>query len=157
MMEGSGLSQGKNRITAKIRGYLMVVAIIVSLMTLGTPVIAGGDQGGTPTQLVVTYETNGGSTIAPQLVSASGGKLVFQYTPVKECFSFAGWYYDSALTQAYSGSDLITRNLTLYAKWLTVRATPRRLRPKPWKAASSMIANGAPSPATAGCRSILAP
>jgi uncharacterized repeat protein (TIGR02543 family) len=117
MMEGSGLSQGKNRITAKIRGYLMVVAIIVSLMTLGTPVIAGGDQGGTPTQLVVTYETNGGSTIAPQLVSASGGKLVFQYTPVKECFSFAGWYYDSALTQAYSGSDLITRNLTLYAKW----------------------------------------
>ncbi|WP_342420524.1 discoidin domain-containing protein [Paenibacillus sp. FSL E2-0178] len=95
----------------------MVVAIIVSLMTLGTPVIAGGDQGGTPTQLVVTYETNGGSTIAPQLVSASGGKLVFQYTPVKECFSFAGWYYDSALTQAYSGSDLITRNLTLYAKW----------------------------------------
>ncbi|KHL96206.1 hypothetical protein QW71_08280 [Paenibacillus sp. IHB B 3415] len=95
----------------------MVIAIIVSLMTLGAPAIAGGDQGGNPTQLVVTYETNGGSTIAPQLVSASGGKLVFQYTPVKECYSFAGWYYDSALTQAYNGSDLITRNLTLYAKW----------------------------------------
>lgn len=48
MMEGSGISEGKKRIRAKIRGYLMVVAIIVSLMTLGTPVIAGGDQGGLP-------------------------------------------------------------------------------------------------------------
>jgi hypothetical protein len=59
----------------------MAVAIIVSLMTFGAPAIAGGDQGGTPTQLVVTYDTNGGSTISPQLVSASGGRVVFQYTP----------------------------------------------------------------------------
>ena len=117
MMEGSGRSQAKKRITAKIRGYLVVVAIIVSLMTLGATAIAGGDQGGTPTQLVVTYDTNGGSTISPQLVSASGGKVVFQYIPVKECYSFEGWYYDSALTQAYNWSDLITRDLTLYAKW----------------------------------------
>ncbi|MFX3631754.1 MAG: discoidin domain-containing protein [Candidatus Pristimantibacillus sp.] len=115
-MEGSGLSQGKKRITANIRGYLMVAAIIVSLMTLGVPAIAGGDQGGTPTQLVVTYETNGGSTIAPGFVW-SGGTLLFQPTPVKECCNFEGWYYDSALTQAYNWLDPITRDLTLYAKW----------------------------------------
>lgn len=95
-----------------------MIAIIVSVMTLGAPAIAGGDQGGSPNQLVVTYETNGGSAISPQLVSASGGKVVFQYTPVKECYSFEGWYYDSALTQAYKESDLITRDLTLYANWV---------------------------------------
>ncbi|NQX46567.1 discoidin domain-containing protein [Paenibacillus tritici] len=96
----------------------MVIAIIVSVMALGAPAIAGGDEGGNPKQLVVTYETNGGSAVSPQLVPASGGKVVFQHTPVKECYSFEGWYYDSALTQAYMGSDLITRDLTLYAKWV---------------------------------------
>ncbi|WP_167549591.1 discoidin domain-containing protein [Paenibacillus borealis] len=100
----------------------MVIVIIVSLMAIGAPAIAGGDQGGNPTQLVVTYDTNGGSAIAPQFVSASGGRVMFQYTPVKECYSFEGWYYDIALTQAYTGSDLITRDLTLYAKWVATGA-----------------------------------
>ncbi|OMF94694.1 discoidin domain-containing protein [Paenibacillus sp. FSL R7-0273] len=95
----------------------MTVAIIVSLMISGAPAIAGGDQGGGPIQLVVTYDTNGGSTIAPQHVAGSGGRVLFQATPVKECYSFEGWYYDSALTQAYIWSDLITTDVTLYAKW----------------------------------------
>ena len=43
--------------------------------------------------------------------------MVFQHTPSKACYSFAGWFYDSALTQAYQASDPINRNLTLYAKW----------------------------------------
>ncbi|MEK4509178.1 discoidin domain-containing protein [Paenibacillus sp. FSL K6-2524] len=115
MMEGSGLSRGKKRIKARIRGHLMVAAIIVSLLTFGSSSFAGGDQGG-DTQEVVTYNTNGGSTIPPDFVSP-GGKVVFQQTPVKECYSFEGWFYDSALTQAYNTSDSINNDLTLYAKW----------------------------------------
>ncbi|QNK56923.1 discoidin domain-containing protein [Paenibacillus sp. PAMC21692] len=99
----------------------MALAIIVSLMTVGAPALAGLDIGGPPTHVVVSYETNGGSTIDFDHVS-SGGKLVFQRTPVKDCYSFAGWYYDSALTQAYNASDQITRNLTLYAKWTATSA-----------------------------------
>jgi len=116
MMERSRISQGKKRITAKIRGFFMAVTLVVSLMTIGSPAFAGGDPGVITTQLVVTYETNGGSAIAPEFVS-SGGTVLFQHTPVKECYSFQGWYYDIALTQAYKGSDPITKNLTLYAKW----------------------------------------
>lgn len=93
----------------------MGVAIIFSLMTIGSPAFAGSDQAN-PIQLVVSYDSNGGSTIAPQFVS-SGGTVVFQNTPMKECYNFEGWYYDSALTQAYKGSDPIASSLTLYAKW----------------------------------------
>ncbi|WP_220138873.1 discoidin domain-containing protein [Paenibacillus anseongensis] len=95
----------------------MVVVIIISLMTVGAPVFAGGDPGYVPSQLVVSYNSNGGSTISPEFVSPGGGTVLFQHTPVKECYSFEGWFYDSALTQAYKSTDRITRDLTLYAKW----------------------------------------
>ncbi|WP_235959527.1 discoidin domain-containing protein [Paenibacillus silvestris] len=94
----------------------MVVTIIISLMATGAPVLAGGDPGFIP-PLVVTYDSNGGSTVPPEFVSSSGGTVFFQHTPVKDCYSFEGWFYDSALTQAYKSSDRITRSLTLYAKW----------------------------------------
>ncbi|QHW32259.1 hypothetical protein GZH47_16575 [Paenibacillus rhizovicinus] len=67
-------------------------------------------------QVVVAYDTNGGSPLPTQAVEI-GGTVTFQNIPVKECYSFAGWFYDSALTQAYKASDLINKNLTLYAKW----------------------------------------
>ncbi|WP_227872179.1 discoidin domain-containing protein [Paenibacillus albus] len=100
----------------------MLVAIIVSLMSFGSPSFAGLDEGNVVTQLVVSYNTNGGSTIAPEFVSP-GGKVIFQHTPVKECYSFAGWYYDSALTNPYNASDSIGGNITLYAKWSAASAT----------------------------------
>ncbi|WP_342476476.1 discoidin domain-containing protein [Paenibacillus sp. FSL H7-0350] len=115
MMEGSGFSRGRKRIIPRVRGLLMAAAIIVSLLTFGSSSFAGGDEGG-PAQEVVTYNTNGGSTIAPSFVSP-GGTVFFQQIPVKQCYSFEGWFYDSALTQAYNTSDLINNDLTLYAKW----------------------------------------
>ena len=122
-MEGSGLRKGSKRIAIKI-GLTIVVAIILSLMTAGVSAYAGLDDGTVPGQLVVTYETNGGSVIPPQFVS-SGGKLLFQSIPAKECFIFQGWYYDSALTQRYNPSDAITRSLTLYAKWVASTTNPQ--------------------------------
>ncbi|MNI03262.1 F5/8 type C domain protein [compost metagenome] len=119
-MEGLGLSRGKKRMIARIRGHLMVAAIIVSLLTFGSSSFAGLDQEGN-TQRVVTYNTNGGSTIPSDFVSP-GGTVFFQKIPVKECYSFEGWFYDSALTQAYNTSDSIKNDLMLYAKWVATSA-----------------------------------
>ncbi|MCG7408338.1 discoidin domain-containing protein [Paenibacillus sp. ACRRX] len=98
----------------------MVVALLVSLMAFGSSSFAGGDKGG-DSQKVVTYNTNGGSTIPPEFVSP-GDTVYFQQTPVKECYSFKGWFYDSALTRAYLASDPINSSLTLYAKWVASSA-----------------------------------
>jgi uncharacterized repeat protein (TIGR02543 family) len=118
MMEGSGLSRGKKRMIARIRGHLIVAVIIVSLMTFGSSSFAGLDVGGPSNQLVVTYDANGGSKVYQMYVSPGDTlALDFQQTPVKECYNFDGWFYDIALTQAYNASDSINKNLTLYAKW----------------------------------------
>ncbi|MGO4547780.1 discoidin domain-containing protein [Paenibacillus sp. 2TAB23] len=116
-MEGSALRKGSKRITAKTRGFIIALAIILSLITAGVPAYAGLDDGSVSPSLVVTYNTNGGSVVPPEFVK-SGGTVFFQSMPTKECFNFEGWYYDSALTQRYNASAAITKNITLYAKWV---------------------------------------
>ena len=65
----------------------------------------------------VTFETNGGSTIAPQIV-VSGGKATTPTAPTKTDHTFDGWYSDSNLTTPYDfNSGTITAATTIYAKW----------------------------------------
>ena len=77
---------------------------------------SGGD---TPTQQTtkyeVTFETNGGSSITKQNVES--GKTISTVSTTKSGCSFAGWYTDASLTQAFDVSTAITGNLKLYAKW----------------------------------------
>ena len=70
----------------------------------------------------VTFETNGGSAVAPQTV-IEGGTVSVPAPPTKSGYSFAGWYTDPGLTQAYDFSAPVTASFTLYAKW-TEAAVP---------------------------------
>lgn len=65
----------------------------------------------------ITFETNGGSTIAA--ISGSYGDAVnAPADPTKTGYTFAGWYSDSALTTAATvPTTLPATALTLYAKW----------------------------------------
>ena len=40
--------------------------------------------------------------------------------PTKEGYTFAGWYTDTACTGEYDFSGVVTKNITLYAKWIEV-------------------------------------
>ena len=64
----------------------------------------------------VSFETNGGSAVPAQTV-VEGGTVTIPTPPTKAGYSFAGWYRDAALTQAYSFSAPVTASFTLYAKW----------------------------------------
>ena len=65
----------------------------------------------------VTFETNGGSSIAAKTVKY-GATVGSVSTPTKDYHDFAGWYKDSGLTQAFNiNQDEITGPTTLYAKW----------------------------------------
>ncbi|ANY67551.1 hypothetical protein BBD42_14520 [Paenibacillus sp. BIHB 4019] len=64
----------------------------------------------------VTFNRNGGTTVPGQTVL--GGDMAIE--PVgftREGHTFAGWYSDSALTNAYNFTDPVVRNISLYAKW----------------------------------------
>ncbi|MBE7029980.1 MAG: hypothetical protein E7409_00970, partial [Ruminococcaceae bacterium] len=79
-----------------------------------------GGSGGSGVVMVsnytVTFEANGGSAVAGQLVQA-GGKATEPVAPEKEGYVFDGWYADAALTEAYDFDATVGKNITIYAKW----------------------------------------
>lgn len=65
----------------------------------------------------VSFETNGGSEVAPLKV-IEGDKLVKPSDPTKTDCSFLGWYTDAALTDAWPfETGVVNANMTLYARW----------------------------------------
>ena len=65
----------------------------------------------------VTYETNGGSAVAPS-VTVERSAMTPPTTPVKQGYTFAGWFYDVALTQAVDWNrKMPSMDFKLYAKW----------------------------------------
>ena len=68
--------------------------------------------------LVVTFESNGGSAVAAKRVSENS-HLLMPDKPTKEGHIFAGWYEDAGFTKVFDfDSAAITQSMTLYAKWL---------------------------------------
>ncbi|MEY9974481.1 putative repeat protein (TIGR02543 family) [Lysinibacillus sp. RC46] len=66
---------------------------------------------------IVTFDSNGGSEVIP--VEVKEGELMNTPTaPTKEGYTFAGWYKDSELSEAWDfAKDIVKEDLTLYAKW----------------------------------------
>ncbi|WP_080798828.1 DUF4430 domain-containing protein [Arabiibacter massiliensis] len=64
----------------------------------------------------VTFEANGGSYVAPVYV-ALGTALIAPADPVRDGFTFAGWFADEACTTPWSFEAKVEGPLTLYAKW----------------------------------------
>ena len=66
----------------------------------------------------VTYETNGGNSIP----KASGLKyyaiIPAPTAPVREGYTFYGWYKDAELTEEVNWNYGITGDTTIYAKWI---------------------------------------
>ena len=65
----------------------------------------------------ITYETNGGSSIASSNV-VERSALTPPQAPTKEGYTFAGWFHDEALTESVDWNRTMpSMNFTLYAKW----------------------------------------
>lgn len=64
----------------------------------------------------VTYESNGGLPVNNKSVTL--GDVIRPWkTTTKAGFVFDGWYRDAGLTQPFTSTDVVTSNMTLYAKW----------------------------------------
>lgn len=65
----------------------------------------------------VTFETNGGSAVAPVTVDA-GSTATKPADPTKSGHNFGGWYKDSTLQTPWDfANGTVTADTTLYAKW----------------------------------------
>lgn len=75
------------------------------------------------TKYTVSFNTNGGSAVNPMEVNA-GDSITLPSTS-QSGYTFVGWYTDSSLTKAVSGTTYKpTADTTLYAKWQAVVVAP---------------------------------
>ena len=68
------------------------------------------------TRYTVTFDSQGGSKVSAKTVNRNTA-ITEPAEPIKEGYTFEGWFTDKACTTAYDFSTKITGNITLYAKW----------------------------------------
>ena len=92
---------------------------LISLLLLMTVVFVGCKKDDpVVAEYIVTFDSQGGSSITALKV-AEGQKVTKPADPTKEKATFSGWYKESACTNVWNfDSDLVTQNVTLYAKWI---------------------------------------
>ncbi len=64
----------------------------------------------------VTFDSQGGSVV-PAANPVQGKPMVAPSDPVRDGYTFLGWYTDANGTTAWDFSDPVTSDMTLYAKW----------------------------------------
>lgn len=68
----------------------------------------------------VTFETNGGTAIEAQLVPEGTFATKPVPAPTKEGYLFEGWYTEQTMTNLFNFYTPITKDITLYAKWMDI-------------------------------------
>ena len=66
----------------------------------------------------VSFDTNGGSAVNPMTVRKGDAPGAAPETePVRDGYTFDGWYADKGFTQKFDFEAPLDRNVTVYAKW----------------------------------------
>ncbi len=102
-----------------------VYASVSNDVTIKTPGGSNGGNGGggsTTASYSVTFDTNGGSTVAKQTVE-DGKKATKPADPTKAGYEFTGWFTDKECTKAFDFNTAIKADTTLYAGWKAAGGT----------------------------------
>lgn len=69
----------------------------------------------------VTFNANSHGTAPEQQSVQQGGKVEEPPTPTADAYNSGGWYQDADCTTLWNfGSDTVSGDLTLYAKWTPI-------------------------------------
>jgi hypothetical protein len=104
----------------KIRKMLRGIPLLFLMVSGLSVFLSCKGPSSAPTLYTVTFDAQGGSTVAP--LKVEHGKTVTQPdNPVKASFTFGGWYKESACTTPWNfATDTVTADITLFAKWIPV-------------------------------------
>ncbi|GAP71680.1 glycoside hydrolase family 5 [Candidatus Symbiothrix dinenymphae] len=112
---------GTAHITATVEGVTGRYTVVPVTRTLTVNARTGPvDPGPTPTAYTVTFNTNGGSSVASKTVN-SGATVSKPADPTRTGYTFAGWNYGNATFNFYTP---ITTHITLTAQWTRNSVTP---------------------------------
>lgn len=76
----------------------------------------------TGAESTISFDENGGSSVS-DITKVVGSLIGTLPTPVKEGYTFEGWYTDSSLTKPFTLTKMPEEDITLYAKWSAVAVT----------------------------------
>ena len=80
-------------------------------------------------ECLVRFEANGGTPVESQSVYY-GEKAIRPQDPEREDMAFMGWFKDFRLTDPWDfDTDIVERNMRLYAKWEPVETEPPETEP----------------------------
>ena len=65
----------------------------------------------------ISFDTNGGSLIDP-IMQNYGSNVIAPSEPIREGYTFDGWFMDEALTVPYTFTTMLNKDRTIYAKWM---------------------------------------
>ena len=106
--------------------FLPVVLLSVCTLTAGIALSGCGPSAPPETlKYTVTFDTNGGNTIAPMEVDKNK-RVTKPADPTRGTDEFLGWYTDNNtfLTPWNFDLNIVTKDTTLYANWLSVYNYP---------------------------------
>jgi uncharacterized repeat protein (TIGR02543 family) len=114
-VNGTPVSSGAS---CTVAGDTVIAASFTAQSVPGGGVSGGGVSGGgtAASAYTLTFNTSGGSAIAAISQTAGTSIDLSGYTPVRDGYTFAGWYSDKSLTTAVASVKL-TADTTIYAKW----------------------------------------
>ncbi len=69
----------------------------------------------------VTFDSNGGSDVPVQIVKA-GNKATPPSNPIRDGYTFSGWYKEMSLLNRFSFDQPVSQHMTLYAKWTPIQS-----------------------------------
>lgn len=98
---------------------------------------SGGESGGAlkpskpskpskpkPATCTVTFDSNGGSEVDDKIVE-QGKSVAKPADPTRDGYAFGGWFKDSECAREWDfGTDSVTGDVTLYAKWIAAGENP---------------------------------
>ncbi|MCQ2397926.1 MAG: InlB B-repeat-containing protein [Sphaerochaetaceae bacterium] len=89
--------------------FLCIVAIVAALLACVGFFFSAKEY-------TVTFDSNGGSFVAGCVVG-EGKTAPRPVNPIREGYTFRGWYYDRGLSSEYSFNAPVNGDMTLYAGW----------------------------------------
>ena len=114
-----GISKGFCMVKKSLSGFLILAG---GIMLCGAFIFTACKQSSTAQPNVkiftVIFNSNGGSVVSPVTVE-SGKTIAKPADPVKAHYAFAGWFRDNNVwdNEWNFAADMVTDNITLYAKW----------------------------------------
>ena len=103
----------------------LAAAVLIGLGLTGCPELNGeeDDNGDGLTRHLVTFNTNGGSTVPSQRVADGGFATVPSPAPTRSGHALTGWFNQEAGgTEFNFAATAITAPVTVYARWVTAHA-----------------------------------